>query len=85
MTAKVRDFLWLGCVSGNHDWRFIGGRNADCERGAMDCGCSIPVHECARCGDCDYGDNDEADQVRANCAATRETGEMASPEEVLFG
>lgn len=60
-----RDFIWLGCYSGNHDWRFMGGRNAGCRGG--DCGCSVPVHECAKCGDCDYGDNAEADEVRQHC------------------
>ena len=60
-----RDFLWLGCYSGNHEWLFTGGANAGC---SPTCGCSVPVHECAKCGDCDYGDNPEADDVRARCA-----------------
>jgi hypothetical protein len=65
-TLPDRDFLWLGCSAGKHDWQFIGGCNARCEVGA-DCGCSIPVHECSKCGDCDYGDNTEADEVRRQC------------------
>jgi hypothetical protein len=32
-----------------------------------DCSCSVPVHECAVCGDCDYGDNPEADQTVRRC------------------
>jgi hypothetical protein len=63
----TRDFIWLGCQHGNHDWQFIGGRNAGCTVDIGDCGCSVPVNECAKCGDCDYGDNSEADQVRAQC------------------
>jgi len=46
----ARDFLYVGC-EGGHDMRHIGGRNAGC---APDCGCSIPVHTCSRCGDCDH-------------------------------
>lgn len=62
----TRDFLWLGCSSGKHAMRFAGGRNAGCSR---DCQCSVPVNECADCGDCDYGDNADADQIREECAA----------------
>ena len=62
-----RDYLFLGCYSGNHDWRFIGGRNAGCRDDIANCGCSVPVHECAKCGGCDYGDNAEADDVRRQC------------------
>lgn len=51
---------------GAHDWRFIGGKNAGCD--VDGCGCSVPVHECRRCGDCDYGDNPEADRVLRECA-----------------
>lgn len=64
-----RDFLWLGCYSGNHDWQHIGGCNAGCKPDIGDCGCSVPVHECAKCGDCDYGDNAEAEKVRQRCDA----------------
>lgn len=49
---------------GAHDWKSIGGCNAGC---CEDCGCSVPVHVCARCGDCDYGDNDEAENIRGRC------------------
>ena len=46
-----------------HRWEFAGGTNAGCDR---DCGCSAPVYSCA-CGDCDYGDNAEADAIRVAC------------------
>lgn len=62
-----RDWLFLGCEAG-HEWRHVGGCNAGCHE---DCSCSVPVHECARCGDCDYGDNPEADAKRAACAEER--------------
>lgn len=59
-----RDFIFLGCQRGNHEWQSIGGCNAGC---SDDCYCSVPVNECSRCGDCDYGDNEDAEQVRENC------------------
>jgi hypothetical protein len=60
----VRDWLFIGCEAG-HDWQSTGGCNAGCHD---DCSCSVPVRICTRCGDCDYGDNAEAEQVRADCA-----------------
>lgn len=59
-----RDFLFVGC-QGGHDWQSIGGCNAGCHEM---CSCSVPVHKCSRCGDCDYGDNEEAAKTRADCA-----------------
>jgi len=53
------------CADLGHDWHSTGGRNAGCHEW---CGCSIPVQVCQRCGDCDYGDNDEARQTIADCA-----------------
>ena len=53
-------------AQGHHLWKFVGGCNAGCELGE-DCYCSVPVHECKRCGDCDYGDNREAMEHRAKC------------------
>jgi hypothetical protein len=52
---------------GRHEWISIGGANAGC--GDRFCACSVPVYECVKCGDCDYGDNDEADRVRGDCRA----------------
>ncbi len=60
-----RDWLHVGCEAG-HDWHSIGGCNAGCHE---DCSCSVPVNVCSRCGDCDYGKNDEAAEVRAHCDA----------------
>jgi hypothetical protein len=56
------------CTILGHLWVSTGGRNCCCDDGA----CSVPVHECSACGDCDYGDNEEADAVRAACAERRE-------------
>lgn len=58
------------CVETGHDWRMIGGRNAGCDD---DCRCSVPVHVCQKCGDCDYGDNAEATDTIASCAALAPT------------
>lgn len=52
------------CAREGHDWQSYGGRNAGC---CADCCCSVPVHECARCGDCDYGDNAEARAKLESC------------------
>jgi hypothetical protein len=48
-----------------HEWRSAGGRNAGC--GKSWCMCSVPVNECAFCLDCDYGDNEEAREIIADC------------------
>jgi hypothetical protein len=57
------------CAVLGHRWKFLGGANAGCGPG---CGCSVPVHVCEVCGDCDYGDNAEADEVKQRCAEGRE-------------
>jgi hypothetical protein len=62
------------CALLGHQWVSIGGANCGCEwvedgehcRGQ----CSVPVYECF-CGDCDYGDNDEANKKRSACAEDR--------------
>jgi len=54
----------MGC----HDWQSIGGTNASCGDLGKDCSCSVPVLQCRRCGDCDYGDNAEAEETRRKCA-----------------
>lgn len=51
------------CARG-HDWQHAGGCNAGCDHL---CRCSVPVNRCAKCGDYDYGDNDEAKHVREAC------------------
>ena len=58
------------CATAGHNWRHVGGKNAGCER---DCGCSIPVHQCTVCGDCDYGDNAWAVETRDECRRFRRT------------
>lgn len=57
------------CAEVGHRWKFTGGRNCCCEAVEVgeSGGCSIPVHECEVCGDCDYGDNQDATDVRATC------------------
>lgn len=57
------------CRNYGHDWQFSGGANAGCDsrNGDNCCACSVPVHTCTKCGDCDYGDNAEADEVRCDC------------------
>lgn len=46
-----------------HKWVFTGGANCGCH----DCHCSVPVYRCQECGDYDYGDNEEADEIRSAC------------------
>lgn len=55
------------CRAHGCDMQSVGGANAGCSDGDV-CSCSIPVMKCVRCGDCDYGENDEADEVRRCCA-----------------
>lgn len=52
------------CREVGHDWKHIGGRNCGCGDWAN---CSVPVYGCKKCGDCDYGDNEEARQKIAEC------------------
>jgi len=53
------------CAVLGHKWEIVGGANAGCH--PRDCQCSIPVNECSVCGDCDYGENAEADEIRERC------------------
>ena len=53
------------CIEAGHDWTSIGGANAGCNQ---DCGCSVPVFECRRCGASDYGVNEQARAVITDCA-----------------
>lgn len=52
------------CAEVGHRWKTVGGRNAGC---SPDCSCSVTVSECEVCGDCDYGEPEEA-YVIADCA-----------------
>lgn len=49
---------------GEHDMKSIGGSNAGC---CDTCTCSVPVHVCTRCEECDYGDNAFAKETRRLC------------------
>lgn len=75
-----REAAGASCAELGHDWKFIGGAHCGCTeigargRDLVCVGCSVPVHECARCGDCDYGENDEAVEVRAECTANSRDG-----------
>lgn len=51
------------CTVLGHKWEHRGGANCGCPDGH----CSVPVHECKGCGDCDYGDNPEAHETRRQC------------------
>lgn len=52
------------CAELGHDWVCLGGANCGCHEWAC---CSVPVHECRRCKACDYGDNADAADMRAQC------------------
>lgn len=66
-TATCRE---IGC-----DMQSIGGANCGCifYDGEDRCEgqCSIPVLKCTRCGDCDYGDNAEAEEKRTSCLSKK--------------
>lgn len=65
VAALRREIAAGPCHAYSHDWKHIGGRNAGCDDG---CNCSVPVHTCQKCGDCDYGENAEAVETIAECA-----------------
>ena len=52
------------CVLG-HRWVFKGGAGRERPNGGW---YSVPVYECSACGDCDYGDNDEAREIAQQVA-----------------
>lgn len=58
------------CEDHGHDWVSFGGANAGCDSGD-ECGCSVPVNVCRKCGDCDYGENEEARRTVDECRAER--------------
>lgn len=65
-----RQAAFATCVELGHRWKFIGCSLCCCEDGY----CSVPVHECEACRDCDYGDNPEATKIRARCAERVDNG-----------
>lgn len=70
LVDEAKKVLDPPCQHGNHEWRHIGGCNCGCHDGNH--GCSVPVYECVLCGDCDYGENEEATALREKCAEARE-------------
>lgn len=65
---QTRDILNVyagACADGHHVWEWSGGANCGCEPEGC---CSIPVYQCTRCWDYDYGVNEEARKIRADCA-----------------
>ena len=80
--ARLRRIIESKSCAEGHTWKSIGGCNASC---SDNCSCSIPVNECEVCGDCDYGDNEDARDVIAACdirrdeTARKEGGEEAYP------
>lgn len=58
------------CAEVGHDWKMIGGVNCATAGGCGDC--SVPVNECARCKDCDYGEGDDAKHQVEACRCTAE-------------
>lgn len=54
-----------------HKWKQIGGQWCGC-KGMEDGGCSVPVHECEACGDCDYGGSAISDEIRLECECVAE-------------
>jgi hypothetical protein len=72
LAALERQAATATCQEIGCDMQHVGGTNAGC---ADYCSCSVPVHRCSRCGDYDYGQNPEADQKRAECAAGDDGGD----------
>lgn len=69
-----RQIAAASCAEVGHRWKHIGGKNCGCngidaDGGRWSGSCSVPVYECAVCKDCDYGDNAEARDWIAACAA----------------
>lgn len=58
-----REAAQASCAEAGHTWVSLGGCNCGCEDGR----CSVPVHECSRCGGCDYGENEWAAETRRRC------------------
>jgi hypothetical protein len=54
------------CAVLGHDWQPVGGAGRETSDGRW---FSVPVHECRACGDCDYGENDEASAKREEMEA----------------
>lgn len=71
LAALEREARLASCAQAGHRMAHVGGCNCGCPDGQ----CSVPVHECRVCEISDYGDNEEADDIRAACAQEREERE----------
>ena len=65
-----RQALSATCAEIGHDWQMMGGVNCQTAGGCGDC--SVAVHECSRCKDCDYGESDEANRQVEACRCALE-------------
>lgn len=72
-----REVAQTACAESGHRWTFTGGMNCGC----IGRWCSLPVYSCAKCGDCDYGDNLEAQEIRWKCATAFADDDHATPQE----
>jgi hypothetical protein len=69
LVAQLRQQIAsASCAEVGHEWSHIGGSNAGC---CVYCYCSVPVHRCEKCGDCDYGQNAEAEEIMKRCKEDR--------------
>ena len=69
--ARLRRVIASNSCAEGHTWESVGGANAGCDDW---CHCSIPVHTCLVCGDCDYGDNEESGDIKKRCKERRFCG-----------
>jgi len=60
MTRRLAVLAAAVCAHFGHTWTHSGAASCGCP----DLLCDVPVHECARCGVCDHGDNAEAAEQR---------------------
>ena len=74
-----RQIAASGCAKAGHKWKHLGGKNCGCFEGSS---CSLPVHECEVCGDCDYGENRWSTEQIAKC---RDYGPLADQTAALEG
>lgn len=62
---RIRKEIITGpCLEYGHNWKHYGNRNVCC---SDECDCSIPVNKCSKCGDYDYGDNEESKMIIIEC------------------
>lgn len=61
LRKQIRDGV---CSQYGHEWTDVGGCSAGCDQ---QCQCSVPVRQCSKCGDMDYGQNRDAKDIVAKC------------------